>query len=405
MNEDKLKIIRDIMKEMGVKTWILYSDENSDYIFENYICDKTIVKSCAIITPDDIFLIVHDLEIDNIDCSLYKVFAFNSNVSMEDVIEEIITKYIHFPDEIFLNYSTQNDIQTDLIGHGIYVYITKLLCNIYSKVNKIVKFNSAEDIIYSLLARKSNKTVERMKNAADITVDILEKSFHKLKEGYTELDIVEIVHSIFEEVKNEIINENIIEMTYAWKEEFCPIVLVGPSLKKGGHALASKQQLKKGHTIYFDFGVTLKYADNEKVSSDLQRMGYLKKENEINPPDEVLNVFNTLILSINAGVQAIKPGLKGYQIDKVVRDVILENKYPDYDHATGHPIGEKAHNPGTVLGKKTSKNSKMEIQKYGVYTIEPRIAIDNGGSIEEMVYVTDKEGIFLSRRQTSLYLI
>ncbi len=47
----------------------------------------------------------------------------------------------------------------------------------------------------------------------------------------------------------------------------------------------------------------------------------------------------------------------------------------------------------------------MIIQNHGVYTIEPRVTIINGGSIEEMVYVTENGGVSLSERQKDLYII
>ena len=88
-----------------------------------------------------------------------------------------------------------------------------------------------------------------------------------------------------------------------------------------------------------------------------------------------------------------------------ISDYILENGYPDYNHSTGHAIGEEAHSPGTLLGLKENKLSNLIVQETGVYTIEPRIAIPNGGSIEEMVYVSKDGGIPVSRRQKELYLL
>lgn len=244
-----------------------------------------------------------------------------------------------------------------------------------------------------------------MKIAADRAIDILEEAFRRMKENMTELEIVALVHDIFnEKTVNEKI-EGVISEDYSWKKDICPIVLVGPSLEKGGHAMASNQKLQKGHTIYFDFGVSLTFEDGEKVCSDLQRMGYLLKENEETAPPEVERVFRTLIKSIDIGIEGIKPNMKGYEVDKVVRDYILENGYPDYNHSTGHAIGEEAHSPGTLLGLKENKLSNLIVQETGVYTIEPRIAIPNGGSIEEMVYVSKDGGIPVSRRQKELYLL
>ena len=104
-------------------------------------------------------------------------------------------------------------------------------------------------------------------------------------------------------------------------------------------------------------------------------------------------------------MRTIRPGMKGYRIDEVVRFYITKHGYPDYNHATGHAIGALAHNPGTLLGPKSRKLSHLKIQPDAVYSMEPRIAIVNGGSIEEMIQVTHKGGIPLCAPQTSLWLI
>ena len=398
-------LLKKIMKELNISTWLMYSEEHSDSIFEKYICDDTIVPACAIITTEKIHLIVNTLDYDNIDQSECIVHTYGVNQrTIKEAIYSVL-KECNFPDNIALSYTTHNDALVDKLGYGTYQYLIPDIQDYYEKNNKVLNISSAENIIYALFDKKTNKTVDRMKIAADRAIDILEETFRRMKENMTELEIVALVHDIFnEKTVNEKI-EGVISEDYSWKKDICPIVLVGPSLEKGGHAMASNQKLQKGHTIYFDFGVSLTFEDGEKVCSDLQRMGHLLKENEETAPPEVERVFRTLIKSIDIGIEGIKPNMKGYEVDKVVRDYILENGYPDYNHSTGHAIGEEAHSPGTLLGLKENKLSNLIVQETGVYTIEPRIAIPNGGSIEEMVYVSKDGGIPVSRRQKELYLL
>ena len=68
-------------------------------------------------------------------------------------------------------------------------------------------------------------------------------------------------------------------------------------------------------------------------------------------------------------------------------------------------MGELAHSPGTSLSPKGHKRSSLNLQKNGVYTIAPRIQIEHGGSIEEMVLVTEDGGKTLCPRQDKIYLI
>lgn len=399
------ELLKEIMKEQGKEAWLMYSEEHSDSVFEKYICDTTIVPACAIVTPKEIHLIVNTLDSDNIEVSGCTLHTYGTNYR---TIKEVICSVMEecgFPKKIALSYTTHNDALTDKLGYGIYQYLIPDLEKFYSENNRSFRIESAEEVIYALFDKKTDRTVQRMKIAADRAVDILEEAFRRIREHMSEKDIVELVHLIFEEkTVNEKI-EGVVAEDYSWAKELCPIVLVGPSLQKGGHAMASDQKLEQGHTIYFDFGVSLVFEDGEKVCSDLQRMGYLMKNGESTVPDPVEKVFRTLVRSIDIGIESIRPDMKGYEVDEIVRRYIVENGYPDYNHSTGHAIGEEAHSPGTLLGLKENKLSNLIVQETGVYTIEPRIAIPNGGSIEEMVYVTEKGGIPISGRQKELYIL
>ena len=79
--------------------------------------------------------------------------------------------------------------------------------------------------------------------------------------------------------------------------------------------------------------------------------------------------------------------------------------YKSYNHSTGHPEGEISHSPGTSISPKGNMRSNLFLKENGVYTIEPRIQIENGGSIEEMIQVTRNGGVPLCRMQENIYLI
>jgi Xaa-Pro aminopeptidase len=137
----------------------------------------------------------------------------------------------------------------------------------------------------------------------------------------------------------------------------------------------------------------------------MQRMGYLLKDDEDDAPDSVKNVFNTLVISIQKGIDKMKSGVKAYKIDEIVRGEILKNNYPDYPHATGHPVGKDVHGAGALISLKGSKRANLKLVETGIYTLEPRIDIENGGSIEEMILVTNSGAIPLCNTQKELYLI
>ena len=60
-------------------------------------------------------------------------------------------------------------------------------------------------------------------------------------------------------------------------------------------------------------------------------------------PSSTKKVFNVLVQSIESGIEEMKPDVKGYLIDNIVRKKIIKAGFPDYNHATGHAVGLNVH--------------------------------------------------------------
>ncbi len=383
----------------------MYSSENSDPYFSKFITDKTIVPAVSILSNNQKTLMVHNLDYENIKNFDGDILIYSDENSLLKNIFETL-KNLNFPKNIYLNFSDKLDTQTDVLGYGLFKFLTDNISAYYHKNNKsIPDFLSADELIYSLMDTKNEEDIKYMKIAANRALEILNTAFTKIKIGMTEKQILNLVHSIFEKKPYYFKKYGIVKEEFSWEPELCPVVLIGPNLKKGGHSGAENYKLQRGQTIYFDFGVKIFLKNGKKYSSDIQRMGYALKLKEAVPPPEVQKVFDTLTQAIKLGIENCKPSVKGYEIDQIVRNYILNNGYPDYNHATGHPVGETAHSPGTSFSPKGHKRSSLFLQENGVYTIEPRIQIENGGSIEEMVQVTKNGGITLCPTQKKLYLI
>ena len=163
--------------------------------------------------------------------------------------------------------------------------------------------------------------------------------------------------------------------------------------------------LKKGDTISIDFGLKLIFSDGKIVYSDMQRMGYALDNGEKSVPGRVKNMFNTLTGAIEDALDYMKPDIKGYTVDEKIRSRISREGYPGYFHASGHPVGERVHGIGTIINSRIEPRSKIAMVEGGVYTLEPRIPVENGCSIEEMIIVTKYGGIPAYRFQKELYII
>ncbi|MEG1705688.1 MAG: M24 family metallopeptidase [Clostridia bacterium] len=406
MINDILKI-QKLLKKNNLKCWVIINKNNKDNIFYKYISKDIYTLSMCFITLNNTYLLIHDLDKDNVNSEYLKlnninVIYYTDIKSMSDKVEDIIS-YMGFLPKIALSYSTMSDPDIDILGHGEFIEYTSMLKKPYIKYKKKISFKSAENVIYELLGEKTEKQIERIKFVASITNEILETTFKTIKIGMTEIEIANHIVEITKNMTMKYLGKNIISFSLAWNN--CPFVLTGINLAKGGHTLPSTKCLKKGDTIYFDFGICATFSDKEKIYSDMQRMGYVLKKDEICAPKEVKKVFDTLIKSIENVLDYMKPDVKGYQIDEIVRSEILKEGYPNYNHATGHPVGLKVHDIGAILSSRINKRANLGLIKNGVYTIEPRIAIANGGSIEEMVLVTKFGAVPVSNMQKEIYLV
>lgn len=400
-----LENIQNLLKKYDKKIWVMLNDENSDYFFKNNITDKLSTYTICIVTQEKSYFIVNKLDEENvnfINIDRDNVYIFNTRDELLNILEDIFAKS-SFPNTVSLSYSTIGDVNTDIISHGKYLYITKQIKYIYLKYKRKVKFDSAENIMYDILAKKTDLEIKRLKLIANITDRILEETFKKIKISMTEIDIVSLTQKCAKDIMKLYIGSNdIVSYDMAW--ENCPIVLTGENLEKGGHSLPSDKKLMINDTIYFDFGIKVTFNDNTSLYTDMQRMGYAKqKEDSI--PENVQKVFNTLVHAIEDGIEEMRPEVRGYEIDNIVRGKILKEGYPDYSHATGHPVGRNVHDVGAIISIKGSKRSKMSLVENGVYTLEPRINIVNGGSIEEMIQVTKYGGMPLCNTQKKLYIV
>lgn len=405
-NKNILKI-QGLLKKFNVKLWMLINKDNNDDIFCTYISKNLYTKSYMFIFQNKAILLISHLDRNNKDVeelikSGVKVYVYSSEDEKIDIIEEIICSN-EYVNKISFSYSTMGDKDTDIILNSDLKKYKYILRNIYRKYHKKVNFSSSEKIIYSLISENSDKDIERIRFITKITEEILENAMDNICTGMSELDISSTVINSTKIVSNKYINSDLINIDLAW--EGCPFVLAGKNLDKNGHTPPSDNILRKGDCLSIDFGVRAIFSDGKNVYSDLQRMGYALKNDEREVPKSIRATFETLRNAIDDVADYMKPDVKGYLIDEKLRDKISAAGYPIYNHASGHPVGRRVHAPGAIIGLKLEERSRLGLVETGVYTLEPRISVPNGASIEEMIEVTKYGGIPIYKFQKDLYII
>ena len=408
--EEQLAIAQDILRDLGIPMWLVYSDEGSDPTFAKLVADVH-TPAALLLTPTTKRVLISSLDADNVDVS-DKVVTHGRHEVPGTLVAQI--KELGFSGRMALNYSTMHDVKVDRLPAGHRDWIDGLVRKAFWWRHPLTALFprrhlfSGEAILYGLYDRKTPTQLGYMRVATERAQTILHEAFRYIKSGMTDFDAMNLVQRITTETRDRFIAQTpgVVAETYAWPEKYCPIVLTGDTFTKGGHAMTCGATIEPGNTVYFDFGVKLTFEDQTSWSSDLQRVGYLLRQGEDRASDRAQCLFDILYASVQAGIDALWPGVHGWEVDKAVRSVINDAGY-DYDHATGHPIGEDAHNPGTGITylKNPPGPENLTIQPNGVYTIEPRIPVRNGVSIEEDVWVNpDGRSEPLCTPQTELYL-
>ncbi len=387
--KEKVNQAVEILKEKNIDIWITFVRETSltpDPIL-NYILNGGVVwKSAFVITKSGKKIaIVGSLDAEEIERKgIYEVITYIKSIRepLLSLIEDID------PKSIAINYSLSSPI-SDGLTKGMYDSLLGLLGEKYSK-----RLISSEEIIGSLIGRKTKKEIELIRSAINETLKIFEKTSKFIKPGISEKEIASYM-------KTETLK---LGAGFAWDETHCPSVFTGPQ-KGGAHSGPTDRKVERGHVLNIDFGINL----NGYVS-DLQRTWYVLKENETDAPQPVKKAWKVLIEAVEIAVKKIKPGVKGIEIDSAAREHIIKNGFPEYPHALGHQVGRTAHDGMALLAPSWERygiTPFIPLEEGMVFTIEPRIPVEGYGvvTVEDIVLIKNSGAEFLSMPQKELWFI
>ncbi len=388
---EKIEQASKILTEKEIDMWLIYVRETGnikDPMMDMVVGTNATWQSAFIITKDgNTHAIIGSLEYENMK-------AVGTYKNIHPYLKSIKEKFLEIieqlkPNKIAINYS-RNSSLADGLTHGLYLDLIDLL----KETDYINRLISSEEIVSALRGRKSLKELELIKKAVNEALKIFDEVTNYMKPGMTEKQIARFVHDIVKRKSYEL----------AWDQEYCPSVFSGPNTA-GAHSSPTDRIIEPGHVVNMDFGIKI-----DGYCSDLQRTWYILKPNEDEPPEEVQKGFNVIKESITKAANEIKAGKKGWEIDEIARNYIQINGYSEFPHGLGHQVGRSVHDGGALLGPKWERYGNLpllEIEEGNVFTIEPRLIIDNYGiaTIEEMVYVTKESCEFISERQEYLYLI
>ena len=143
------------------------------------------------------------------------------------------------------------------------------------------------------------------------------------------------------------------------------------------HAQPRDVEIREGDLVVFDWGTEL-----DGYCSDCTRTIAAG-----DPGTDARDVYELVLESQLAGLQAVRSGRGGKDVDGVAREMIAASGYAEhFGHGLGHGVGLEVHERPTL-----STRSDDELQASNVVTVEPGVYLPGqfGIRIEDLVVVTD----------------
>ncbi|MFY0522934.1 M24 family metallopeptidase [Archangium gephyra] len=260
---------------------------------------------------------------------------------------------------------------------------------------------SSEELVFEWLSVKLPEEVEIMRRAAALTASLQEEAYRTIVPGKTrDSDVARFLKKRMAELGVE----------DGWQPDQNPNVNSGPDR---GHSHATDRVIQPGDFIQTDFGIKVE----GMWGTDIQRFAYVLAPGETQPPAEALEKWEKSKKGSRVALAAMKPGVRGYDVDKAQRDFMREAGSEPVMWGTGHPVGYWAHDVGPALsgaqkGKPPEGWALRPLRPGQVFGFDGFFAwkLATPGqtktiSVEEMAVVTEKGAEYLIPPQETLILI
>ncbi len=211
-----------------------------------------------------------------------------------------------------------------------------------SAAGSSVRMQDATAVFDALRMVKSPEERALIRDAADRTILAIEGSHRKLARGMTESELSAILEQEFRKlgVKGG------------------GLVQFGPSAALP-HGAPGDRALERGDVVLIDAGCKVR-----GYTSDVTRTVCFGS-----PKDEVRKVYDAVDRAQRAGIEALRAGASGEEVDKAARRVIDEAGYGAFfTHRLGHGLGMDGHEPPYLV-----RGNTVPLVAGNTVTVEPGI--------------------------------
>ena len=218
-------------------------------------------------------------------------------------------------------------------------------------------------LVESLRAAKEPEELDAIRRATEVTNEAYRRLAAEPFAGRTEKELVWRMHELFHECGAD---------GLAFEAD----IAAGPTAASP-HALPGDRVVEEGELVLVDAGAVL-----DGYCSDCTRTFAV---GEVSEP--LRKIYEVVRAAQEAGVEAVRPGASGRDVDAAARAVIAEAGYGEnFGHGLGHGLGLLVHEAPVLRPE-----SEDVLAVGNVVTVEPGIYLSGVGGvrIEDLVVVTE----------------
>ena len=391
------KLLPNALQEAKVDCWLVLCRENNNDPLADHIGGENTGGSAVFLFYNDdrgfhskVFSpIGESTALDELNIHDEVVSVPRGNSTIDLAINFIKNKNF---ETIAINSSTSNSI-----ADGLSYTQRKEIENLLGKDSK--KLISSSELVYNWLSIKLPEEVAILTKAAKLTAEFQIEAYKTVIPGKsTDADIAKFL-------KQKMLDNGVKD---GWSPDQNPNVNSGPDR---GHSHATNKIIMPGDVIQIDFGIKV----YDRWVSDIQRFAYVLKNDEVKAPENIQFYWESGKAGNRAALNAMKPGVKGIDVDKAQRILMKKAKSEFVMWSTGHPVGYVAHDVGPNLGGSQSTHVRPASEKKlkegmtfafdGFHAWKLSDTTLKTISVEEMAVITKDRARYLTKPQENLILI
>jgi Xaa-Pro aminopeptidase len=363
--------------------WLILSREGSDPAVSLLLGRQLVGELALWLTVGEAGALVSGIDAGHLEglCGLsIQTYRFNLYADLQALLGRLA------PQRILLDVSP-----ADALCDGLTAGLRDRLEALAMDLRPAPLLASSENILRRLRSVKVAAELARIQAATAQTAQLYAALLPQLRQGMREREIQDLVNRLASQLGYQIDAGDF----------GGPLVLI--SRAGMSHRAPGETQLEAGDLLILDTSLVV-----HGFRSDLARTFYALPEGAEQPPAELQRMFSSIRRATEAARSALRPGVPGWVVDAAARQSLIADGWPEIRHSTGHQIGRRVHDGGTILGP-PGRSPLVEgtVLAGEIYALEPTVLLSPGPSmiVEESVLVGEEQTRYLSPLQEELWPI